>query len=57
MSDEPTTVTAPFTFEGGLVLSGTGLLRELTGEGTATLALRPFGRAEFPPRWFIERIQ
>ena len=57
VTDQPMSVTAPFSFEGGFFLSGTGLLRELTGEGTATLALRPFGRPEFPPSWFIERIQ
>lgn len=57
VSDQPTAVTAPFTFEGGFFLSGSGLLRELTGEGTATLSLRPFGLAEYPPSWFLERIQ
>lgn len=53
----PTTITAPFTFDGGFYLMGTGLLRELTGAGTATLSLRPYGLADFPPSWFIEGIR
>jgi hypothetical protein len=51
-----TTITAPFTVDGGFYLMGTGLLRELTGAGTATLFLRPYGAADFPPSWFIEKI-
>jgi len=51
-----TTIATPFTFDGGFFLSGTGLLRELTGSGTASLALRPFGAADFPPSWFIESV-
>jgi hypothetical protein len=54
----PTTITAPFTFDGGFYLTGTGLLRELTGAGTATLSLRPYGPVEgLPPSWFIEGIR
>jgi hypothetical protein len=53
----PTTITAPFTFDGGFYLMGTGLLRELTGAGTATLSLRPYGAVDFPPSWFIEGIR
>ena len=53
----PTTITAPFTFDGGFYLAGTGLLRELTGAGTATLSLRPYGVAGLPPSWYIEGIR
>ena len=53
----PTTITAPFTFDGGFFLVGTGLLRELKGAGTATLFLRPYGLPDFPPSWFIEGIR
>ena len=56
MTNGRTTIATPFTFDGGFFLSGTGLLRELTGSGTATLALRPFGAADFPPSWFIESV-
>jgi hypothetical protein len=52
-----TTITAPFVFDGGFYLMGTGLLRELAGAGTATLSLRPYGLADFPPSWFIESIR
>jgi hypothetical protein len=57
VGDGPTTITAPFTFDGGFYLMGTGLLRELTGAGTATLSLRPYGAVDFPPSWFIEGIR
>ena len=57
VGDGRTTIAAPFTFDGGFYLAGTGLLRELTGAGTATLFLRPYGAADFPPSWFIEGIQ
>lgn len=59
LGDAPTTVTAPFTFDGGFFLAGTGLLRDLTGAGTATLSLSPygFGQSGFPPSWFIDRIE
>jgi hypothetical protein len=57
VGDGPTTIMAPFTFDGGFYLTGTGLLRELTGAGTATLSLRPYGLVDFPPSWFIEGIR
>ena len=57
VGDEPTTLTAPFTLDGGFYLAGTGLLQELTGAGTATLSLRPYGAADFPASWFIEGIR
>jgi hypothetical protein len=57
VGDGPTTITAPFTFDGGFYLAGTGLLRELTGSGTATLSLRLYGVPDFPPSWFIEGIR
>jgi hypothetical protein len=53
----PATVMAPFTVDGGFYLAGTGLLADLTGAGTATLSLRPYGLADFPPSWFIEGIR
>ena len=56
LGNAPTTIMAPFTFDGGFFLAGTGLLRELTGAGTATLSLRPFGGTDLPPSWFIESI-
>jgi hypothetical protein len=57
VSDGPTTLMAPFTVDGGFYLAGTGLLQELRGAGTATLSLRPYGAADFPPSWFIEGIR
>jgi hypothetical protein len=57
VGDGPTTIMAPFMFDGGFYLTGTGLLRELTGAGTATLSLRPYGAVDFPPSWFIEGIR
>ena len=53
----PTSIETPFTLDGGFYLAGTGLLRELTGAGTATLFLRPYGAPDFPPSWFVEGVR
>jgi len=57
VGDGPTTLVAPFTLDGGFYLAETGLLKELTGAGTATLSLRPYGAVDFSPSWFIEGIR
>jgi hypothetical protein len=58
VSGGPETITAPFTFVGGFYLAGSGLLRELTGAGTATLFLRPYEPLDgFAPSWSIDAIR